>query len=510
MSADIKGPALTSANSPVVKPVAHTNLSVGNSPPNPGVTSSPSNIHSVVGDSPTRNAVPHHTNSGVENVGGHGNATHTNHNGIPGNATHTNHNSSPANSHKGNSVEQVASPSNNSTSRDSSATGTGEADAGTAKESKGVFHSEPYVIGGFVEPPFIKPIHFSDIDQWKLPDRNYYVFICISFVLGFFGTDHFYLRSFGTGIQKLIFNIFTLGFWWWWDVLQIVTDSNKVKAEGLTTPFDWVRGVGRGVFEDPVKKAAALESGGKIVRVKKDLFIYALLTMMLGVCGADKFYLGETNMGIAKLLSVFNIFTFLFGLAWVIWDTIKVLFYTESLLKDGISAPPPFSMLFPEAIKAGPLFMPEEVSKEQLDKENAETSKSGGFPMIGMDTFRFWYKELAVPMLQPTVGTAVKTVDKGVKLGEKAAAVGGEIMATGPKVAATVTGTMASALNPAVIMEQVQQAAANKAAARIGGQAGGGLISETAGSSGSIVAGTLLAVVLSGAGKFVYDIVNKQ
>jgi hypothetical protein len=82
-------------------------------------------------------------------------------------------------------------------------------------------------------------------------------------------------------------------------------------------------------------------------------------------------------------------------------------------------------------------------------------------------------------------------------------------MATGPKVATAVSGAVASALNPALIMEQVQQAAANKAAARLG-QAGGGLALADTGSSGPIVAGTLLAVVLAGAGKFVYDIVNKQ
>jgi hypothetical protein len=171
-------------------------------------------------------------------------------------------------------------------------------------------------------------------------------------------------------------------------------------------------------------------------------------------------------------------------------------------------------MLFPEPIKAGPLFTPEEVTKDQLDKEAAEASKSGGFPggipILGMDTFRFWYKELAVPMLQPTVGTAVKTADKSVKLGEKAAAVGGEVLATGPKVASAVSGSIASALNPGLIMEQVQQAAANKAAARLGVQAGGGFTGGSDGSSGPIVAGTLLAVVLAGAGKFVYDIVNKQ
>jgi len=521
MSADTKGPALTATNSPVAAPILNTKAA--SAPASASAGPSPSNTAAANAATPHNNSPT--GNSSVAPAPVHNNSQAVNSATAPApvhNSQGVNSAAAPApvhnNSPTGNSsaatataaaakvnVEHVSNSRNNQT-----ASHTISVAAEEGAESKGVFHSEPYSIGGFVEPPFIKPIHFSDIDQWKLPDRNYYVFICISFVLGFFGTDHFYLRSFGTGMQKLIFNIFSLGFWWWWDVIQIVTDSNKVQSEGLTTPFDWMRGIGRGVFEDPVKKAEALENGGKIVHVKKDLFIYALITLFFGIFGGDKFYLGETNQGIAKLLSVFNIFTFLFGLAWVIWDTVKVLFYTESLMKDGITVIPPFSMLFPDPIKAGPLFMPQELSKEQIDNEQGQEQASGGLPIVGMDTFRVLYKELAVPMLQPTVGTAIKTADKSVKMGQKAAAVGGEIMATAPKVAASVKGTMASALNPALIMEQVQEAAAKKAATRLGVQGGGGLISETAGSSGPIVAGTLLAVVLAGAGKFVYDIVNKQ
>ena len=379
----------------------------------------------------------------------------------------------------------------------------------THSTPQGVFVSLPYSVGRFTEPPFKTPHHFSDIDTWKFPDRNYYVFICISFVFGFFGLDHFYLRSFGTGTQKFIFNIFTLGMWYFWDLTQIISDSKKVEAEGLTSPFDWTRGIGRGVFEDPVKKAAALQSGGKIVRTKKDIAIYAISAILFGIFGLDKLYLGQPIQAVAKLLTCFNIFIFLFGWMWVIWDIVKILFFTESVLKDGISPPPPFTLLFTQAIKANELFIPQEVSKEDLNKEKEAAAASGGLfslpKLFDMGVFRFWYKELAVPLLQPTVGTTIQTVDKTVGLANKAIAVGGDVLATGPKIASAVTQNLASVTNPEKMMEQVQAAAQAKAASR---QMGGSMDNNI--SSGPIVAGTLAAVVLAGACKFVSDILSSK
>lgn len=366
----------------------------------------------------------------------------------------------------------------------------------------GVFTSAPYKDGVYEEPPFIKPNHFSDIDHWKFPERNYYVFICISFILGFFGLDHFYLRSFGTGMQKCLFNIFSLGMWYFWDIVQIVSDSKRVKEEGLTTPFDWVRGVGRGVFEDPVAKAEALQSGGQIARSKKDIAVYALCALLFGIFGLDKLYLGAPWQAVAKLLSCFNIFIFLFGWMWVIWDIVRVVFFTESVLKDGISPPPPFNFLFPEPIKADDLFVPSMVSKEERLAEQ-QAPIFGGMPGIDLSSFRFFYKELAVPLLQPTVGTSLQTADKTLKTTEKVSAVGGEILATAPKIAAAVTQNLASVVNPDKLMEQVKAAAAAKAASRQTG--GGGELS-----SGPIIAGTLAAVVLAGAAKFATELLSSK
>ena len=91
-------------------------------------------------------------------------------------------------------------------------------------------------------------VHISDVSVWGGPDRNYFTFVVLSVVFGFFGLDHVYLRSFSTAAQKAVINICTLGFWYVWDLLQIFTESDLVQRDGLSSPLDWVRGIGRGVF----------------------------------------------------------------------------------------------------------------------------------------------------------------------------------------------------------------------------------------------------------------------
>jgi TM2 domain-containing membrane protein YozV len=323
-------------------------------------------------------------------------------------------------------------------------------------------------------------------------------------------------------MQKFFINMVSFGLWYFWDIIQIAYDSKRVRDEGLTGPFDWIRGIGRGVFIDPVKKVADdKDPGAKVVRTKKDIVIYALLTIFFGWMGVDKLYLGLPWQGLTKLLTTVNIFTFLFGLLWVFYDMFNVLFFQSSVVHGEISAPLPYNLLFTVGLSGETLFMPEEVTKENLAKEAVAAKEagwagavgingSGGMlpgPPIDLQTFRFLYRELAVPLLQPTVGTGVQKVDQGVKLTEKAVAVGSEVASTAPKIAGAVTTQMAAATDPNKLMGQIQAAAADKAAGRVGGQAGGGTGS---GGSGPIIAGTLTAVVLAGAVKVISELLSDK
>jgi TM2 domain-containing membrane protein YozV len=194
------------------------------------------------------------------------------------------------------------------------------------------------------EHPYENTHLMSDVYVWKHPDRSYTIFIILSILFGFFGLDHIYLRSYPTAIAKLVMNFFTFGLWYVWDILQIAVDGTRIRTEGLNSPFDWLKGIGRGVFS----------TGNESYAAPKDYIIYTILTFF-GCLGADKFYIGEYGQGLVKLISCFNIFLFLFGWFWVLWDWYHAVFSIKSVMKDGISPPLPYSFLF-DPIQARRLF----------------------------------------------------------------------------------------------------------------------------------------------------------
>jgi hypothetical protein len=412
------------------------------------------------------------------------------------------------------------------------------------------------------------PHHFSDIDVWKHPDRSYYLFITLSVFFGFLGFDHFYLRSFGTGVQKFIVNIFTFGLWYFWDLIQICFDGQKVQKDGLDSPFEWIRGIGRGVFLDPKEKIAMMsDPAAPIIRTKKDIVIYALLTMMFGIFGFDKLYMGHPWQAITKFLSVFNILFFLFGLMWVVWDIVHVAFYPESLLKSGIAAPLPFSLIF-DAFETKDQFIPEKVTKDQIAYEaallkqawsadsirnshyliwnwdiwfwNWNVVRSGvGAPSVPVpptipvppgvkvpslpsvqspdigagvtafrdNVFRPAYRELVVPVVQPTTLTAIQSSKDHDKIVQAAGELGKTILASVPKIADQVTTKITEMSDPNSLMAKIKAQADAKTVERAA-MAGGALAGHD--TSGPIIAGTLSAIVLAGVGKAVVEMLTSK
>lgn len=400
--------------------------------------------------------------------------------------------------------------------------------------------------------------HFSDIDTWKYPDRNYYLFITLSILFGFFGIDHFYLRSFGTGMQKLLVNIFTLGMWYFWDIIQIMCDGKKIRIEGLDSPFDWIRGIGRGVFVDPKERLKMLNDPSQpIIRTKKDIVIYALLTIMFGIFGFDKIYMGHPWQAAGKFLSTVNI-TFLFGLMWIVWDIVHVVFYTESFLKDGVTIPMPFSFLFSN-FPVNDLFIPEKLTKQQLNDEGAKqpgwfSSLFGSKPTSGGGEVKGEVKDettgeanqsflketinrvvgpiagpIASDIVEKALGPSFKTfaeiAEKDAKIVSAAAGIGKELLSTVPEVASSLTQKIAELSDPTTLMAKIQAQAATKASARMQGGYENTFGSESAFGSennfspdsvytnesafGPIIAGTLSAIVLVGFGMGILEVVSK-
>lgn len=422
-----------------------------------------------------------------------------------------------------------------------------------------------------VDPNGPVPHHISDVDTWGgHPDRSYFTFVIISILLGFFGLDHFYLRSFGTGTQKLFVNILSLGFWYWWDVIQIASEGEKIRTKGLNSPLDWVRGIGRGTFVPPVVKEEKQEkkeepkpdqAGGKNgekndedlgYAAKKSYLIYSFLAIFFGWLGADKFYMGELWQGLAKLISCFNIFLILFGWLWVFWDSFHAFFLTDSILKSGIGVPLPYTLFFSGTIP-GELFKVKKVTKEDLEKEKALRAASFGsvgspgfFGLFGLGSFgefcskwfnipiptfpvREIYREIVAPLMTVPVVAALKATGKPEPAQPSCVEEALNMIPTTQEVHQAVigaadTGRMAitTAVEPVSIVSKGFGNAFNKTEDRqalpdplplpppqVQFHQSGGARQESSG-PGPVIAGALTAVVLAGGLKGFYDVISKQ
>lgn len=384
--------------------------------------------------------------------------------------------------------------------------------------------------------------HVSDIGVWGGPDRSYFVFVALSIVFGFVGLDHFYLRSFGTGVQKCIMNILTLGLWNWWDLIQIMTEGSKIRNEGLSSPFDWIQGIGRGTFvplpadrqqqqqqqqqaqgqqqsQGQQQQAQGQHGGGGAgegvaYSSEKSYLLYTFLAVCFGWLGADKFYLGEIWQGFAKLISCFNIFLFLFGWMWVAWDAFHAFFMTSSVMKSGISAPLPYSFLFNEPIKPDAFLVKETTAASTSSAQSMNLldwlAKILHFPGVPSIPFRELYTTIFGPLLTVPVVRAVQSIR--------------EITPTIPTVTMPTVdiASMPSAMMPAVDMAKVKATAAaatalpqTKEALHV--MAGGGMRDHGAAAGagagagpGPVLAGALTAIVLAGGLKGFYDFISKQ
>jgi hypothetical protein len=166
----------------------------------------------------------------------------------------------------------------------------------------------------------------SQLKFWKDGDTNnnadgegggaflsYNVFIALSIVGGFLGLDHLYLRSPGTFIAKLLVNLAFFGIWWIWDAVQALFNEKVVRVYGLGIPgFPGIR-IASGVLADE-------KADGKHLR----FFIYSLALFFGGIIGMDSFLLGDTEIGVFRLLSCITII--FFPLAFLAWGYYIVQF----------------------------------------------------------------------------------------------------------------------------------------------------------------------------------------
>jgi TM2 domain-containing membrane protein YozV len=114
-------------------------------------------------------------------------------------------------------------------------------------------------------------------------------------VFSFFALDHFYLRSPQTGLLKLL-TAGGFGLWWLWDIVQLYGETERVLQYGLSTPFDYVTGIGQGmIYKTPANNA-------KWQYHQENSMGIWIMCLLIGFTGADMFAMGDNWRGILKLV----------------------------------------------------------------------------------------------------------------------------------------------------------------------------------------------------------------
>jgi hypothetical protein len=277
---------------------------------------------------------------------------------------------------------------------------------------------------------------------WGGPYYSYWMLIVATIFFGFFGGDHFLLRSPLTGIAKLVVNILGLGLWYFYDLLQILGEKEAVMEHGLTAPLVGSLGIGAGMFVDSQPAATPSRSPWRY------LLYLALVWLPFGL---DSLVAGDANGAMVKFAT-----NMLFFVTWpVILVSMGTAIYRAygdpgGLFKEGVDRSFPFNWFMNK--KGHSVLGPSDVPI---------ASEEGSFvgSLLGV----------AAPIIQSTVGVVFPSLAPAVEAAAKTVKVGANT-ATGlieavrePAMATVKTGSMLAQQGVAAV-GQVGQVATNVSA----------------------------------------------
>jgi hypothetical protein len=167
---------------------------------------------------------------------------------------------------------------------------------------------------------------------WGGATLNYTIYRVLAVFGGLFALDHFYLRSPTTAIAKVILNFVTFGFWYFYDVMQSITERDDIEKYGISMPWYGPAGIGAGGFVTNENPKAANSSPFWFMLYSIGLFILPF--------GLDYLVAGDVPGAAYKAISTVMVF----GIAYTFINIYKLLVHPEQVMCEGTTRYIPWSI----------------------------------------------------------------------------------------------------------------------------------------------------------------------
>ena len=154
---------------------------------------------------------------------------------------------------------------------------------------------------------FLQAIFYpSSFERWNIQNLDYGVYTAISVLFGWSGADLLYLGSPFGAVLKAFVNLFTFGYWWFYDAILAIGSAPQVKLFGTSIPMIGPSGIGACRFNDKNSPPHDPEAKKKHMT----FLLYGIGLICLGWLGIDQLIAGEPFncfMHIAAFITVIGI-----------------------------------------------------------------------------------------------------------------------------------------------------------------------------------------------------------
>jgi hypothetical protein len=172
-------------------------------------------------------------------------------------------------------------------------------------------------------------------------------------ITGILGMDHMLLRSPLTAIAKFISFIPLFGFWYFFDIAQVLGEEESVRKHGFAVPFGGPQGIGAGMF---INKDSSNLAPPK-TPTPWGFLAYAIATILFTVLPINKVVIGDYGGAILQSIMSLLFFTptVLLALFWGFYDEYRLVLDTRNVFEKGAARVIPASLILDPYFKANAL-----------------------------------------------------------------------------------------------------------------------------------------------------------